>query len=59
MTAELHLVSALRAVQLPGVAQVQPLVGDLHLPAVLYLLVENAVFIADAVTDGGNLQAGE
>src|SRR4029434_8195056 len=35
---------------LPRVAETQPLVGRLHLPAVADRLVEDAEFVADAVT---------
>ena len=41
---------------LPGVAVAQPLVGDLRLPAVADLLVEDAELVADAVADGRALQ---
>ena len=53
---EAHLECDLRAVDLPGVSQVQPLVGHLHLPAVTNGLVEDAELVADAVADGWDLQ---
>ena len=59
VAAELDLDSAARAGDLPGVAVAQPLVGDLHLPAVLDLLVEDAELVADAVADGRDLQRGQ
>ena len=43
----------------PGVAETQPLVGLLDLPAVDDLLLEDAELVADAVTDGRDLQGGE
>jgi len=44
---------------LPGVALLQPLVGDFHLPAVADLLVEDAELVADAVADGRDFERGE
>ena len=43
----------------PGIAEAQPFVGLLNLPAVLYFLVEEPELVADAVADGGNVQRGE
>ena len=51
-----HPIGDLGPADLPGVAQAQPLVRHLHLPAVPDLLVEDAEFVADAVADGRNLQ---
>ena len=53
--AELHQVAVLPG-QFPGVAIAQPGVGDLHLPAVLDALVEDAVLVAEPVADGRDLQ---
>ncbi len=47
--AELDLDRPLRARQLPGIAESQPLVGLLDLPAVDDFLVEDPEFVADAV----------
>ena len=47
------------ALQSPGIAQAEPLVGGFHLPAVANLLVEDAVLVADAVADGGNVEGGK
>ena len=44
---------------LPGPARLQPLVGDLHLPAVADQLVEDAELVADAVARGRDLQGGQ
>ena len=41
----------------PGPAALEPFVGDLHLPAIADQLVEDAEFVADAVTGGRDLQA--
>ena len=57
--AELDVEGDLRARNLPGVAQAQPLVRHLHLPAVPDLLVEDAELVADAVPDGRHLQGGK
>ena len=40
----------------PGVAQAQPVVGQLHLLAVHDLLLEDAQLIADGIAGGGDLQ---
>jgi hypothetical protein len=50
-SAELHVVAYFRPRDFPRIAVTQPLVGDLDLPSVLDALVEDAEFIADAVTD--------
>ena len=42
----------------PGVAQAQPVVGQLHLLAVHDLLLEEAQLVADGVAGGGDLQGG-
>ena len=55
----LHLKSILGPFQRPRVSEPQPLVCRLHLPSVTNLLIENAVFIADAVANRGNLQCGQ
>ena len=56
--AELHLVGDFGPGDLPRVAEAQPLVGDLHLPAVLDGLVEDAELVADAVADGRHFERG-
>src|SRR6516162_961157 len=43
----------------PGISQAEPLVGLLYLPAVLDLLLEQAKFVTNAVTDGWNGQGGK
>ena len=43
-------------VDLPGIAVVQPFIGDFRLPAVMDFLVEATGRIADAVADGRALQ---
>ena len=42
-----------------GIAEAQPLVGQLHLPAVADRLIEDAELVADAVADGRNVEARE
>ena len=54
--AELHFHRPLRPRDLPGIAEAQPLVGLLHLPAVDDLLLEDAELVADAVADRRDLQ---
>ena len=55
-SAELHVEGDLRAHDLPGVAEAQPLVGELDLPAVANRLIEDAELVADAVADRGNVE---
>ena len=57
--AELHLVGDFGPGDLPRIAQAQPLVGDLHLPAVLDGLVEDAELVTDAVADGRHFERGQ
>ena len=59
VAAELHVVGDFGPGDLPGVAEAQPFVGDLHLPAVLDGLVEDAELVADAVADGGHFERGQ
>ena len=59
MAAEVHVIGDFGTVNLPGVPHGEPLVGDLLLPAVADLLVEDAEFIADSVADGGNPERGQ
>ena len=42
--------------EFPGVAELQPVIGALDLPAILDLLFEDAVLVANAVADGRDLQ---
>ncbi len=42
----------------PPVAHVQPVIGELHLPAVHDLLLEDAELVADGVARHGQVQAG-
>ena len=55
--AETHRIGDLRAREFPGRAVRQPGVGVLHLAAVLDLLREHAVFVADAVAERGQADA--
>ena len=57
--AEAHGLRVLVARQLPGVAELQPVVVLLDLAAAVDLLLEHAEVVADAVADGGQLQRGE
>ena len=43
----------------PGPAGFEPLISDLYLAAIANQLVEDAEFVADAVSGGGNLQGGQ
>jgi len=58
VAADLNRVAPFRSDHLPGIAAGQPGVGALLLPFWADLLAENAKFVADAVADGGQLQAG-
>ena len=42
----------------PGIAQAQPVVGQLHLLAIDDLLLEDTQLVADGVAGGGDLQGG-
>ena len=59
MTTQLDFKGVFGALERPGIAETQPLVGGFYLPAVANLLIEDAVFIANAVADGGNVEGGE
>jgi len=52
MAAQLDQEGDLGVRDFPGVAQAQPAVEHLDLPAVVDLLVEDAELVADAVADG-------
>src|SRR5271157_4821874 len=55
----LHFESVLRPRNLPGISQTQPLVRGLDLPSVADHLIEDAVFVADSVTNSGNVEGGQ
>ena len=55
---ELHHHGAFWPGNLPRVPKAQPLVGDLHLPAVTDLLVEHPELVADAVAYGRDAERG-
>ncbi len=57
-TAEAHPLGVLGALHLPRVAVSKPVIGLLDLAAVLDILPEHAVFIADAVPHHRQLQRG-
>ena len=57
VAAELDVERDLRPHELPGVSTLEPLVGDLHLPAVLDRLIEDAELISDTVTNGRHLES--
>ena len=59
VAAEPHAARLVGIHQLPGPAALEPLIGDLHLGAVLDQLVKDAEFVADAIPRGGQLQAGQ
>ncbi|MNO99242.1 hypothetical protein D3C76_910080 [compost metagenome] len=54
--AETDRVYDLRAFELPGVTEIQPVLGLLLLPAIDHRLAKQAMFITDAITVGGNTQ---
>ena len=53
---ELDLERKLGAHDLPGIAESEPIVRELHLPTEPDRLLENAELVADAIADGRNLQ---
>ncbi len=55
-SAELHVKGRFRPDDLPRVAESQPLVGQLDLPAVPNRLVEDAELVADAVADRRHIE---
>ncbi len=59
VTAEIHFKGDLRALDLPRVSEVKPLVGLLDLPAVLDFLVEDPEFVPDTVSDCLDFQGGQ
>ena len=58
LAAEADLLRLLHLGDEPGVAQAQPVVGQLLLLAIHNLLLEDAQLVADGVAGGGNLQGG-
>ncbi|MCY1417622.1 hypothetical protein D9M71_331620 [compost metagenome] len=54
--AETDRVDHLGPLELPGVAEIQPVLGLLLLPAIDHRLAKQAMFITDAITVGGNTQ---
>ena len=59
VAAEAHEAGLIGMGQLPGPAALEPLIGDLHLPAITDQLVKNAKFVADAVAGGWDFQRGQ
>ena len=57
--AEAHEAGLVGVGNLPGPATLEPLIGDLHLPAVADQLVEDAELVADAIAGGRDLQRGQ
>src|SRR6202012_4810705 len=53
---ERYDVGAVGSLDLPGIHVAQPVVRAFHLPAVLDRLAEDAVLVAQSITDGGVLQ---
>ena len=57
--ADLHRVGPFRANHLPGIALGQPGIGAFLLPVVVNALAKDAEFVADAVANGPQLEAGQ
>ena len=55
---ELHFISFLRSSLLPRVAELEPVLWVLYLPAILYLLREDPVLVAEAVAVACYSQCG-
>jgi hypothetical protein len=58
MAVEAHRVDRLRALELPGIAEGEPVLGPLHLPAIVEALLEQAVLVADPVAVGRDAERG-
>ena len=58
IAAELDFAGGVGGGDFPGVAELQPLVGVLDLPAVAEFLAEDAELVAQAVADGGHAEGG-
>ena len=58
LAAELDLYSLVLSGHQPHIAHSQPVIGELHLPTVDDLLLEDAELIADGVARAGNTQSG-
>ena len=58
LAAEVDLLGLLQLGQQPGVAQLHPVVRQLHLLALHDLLLEDAQLIADGIARGRDLQRG-
>src|SRR4030042_1605797 len=59
ISTQLYVKSNLGTGYFPGIAQLQPLIGHFDLPSITNLLVKNAKFIPNPITDGGDLQSGQ
>ena len=57
--AEHYVERVLRPFQRPGITQLQPLIGRLHLPSIFDLLIEDAILVPNPVTDRRNVQRGQ
>ncbi len=57
--AKAHKHRLIRVGELPGPTAFEPLIGDLHLPAVANQLIENSKLVADAVANRWHFQAGQ
>ena len=57
--AKAHKHRLIRVGELPGPTAFEPLIGDLHLPAIADQLIEDPEFVADAVANRWHFQAGQ
>src|SRR5438034_10450020 len=55
VTAEVHIESNVRPGDFPRIAQTQPLIRDLQLPTITDFLIEDAKFVANSITNRGDL----
>ena len=57
--AQVNLDHIIRLGEFPRVSEEKPIVGALHLPAILKGLFEDAVLITNAITGAGDIERGE
>ena len=59
IAAQANLNHIIRLGKFPRIAEKKPIVGALHLPAIFKGLFEDAIFIANAITNAGDIERGQ